>query len=157
MESQQNELGSESSKKEDHGKLLETVDCSFCSSNRHSKFTGEMPDYESRFPEGDPLRNIKFQFVKCDECETVYLRDRPAKNVISRFYSEAYHCFETFEKRGPVIKFLAQLVLRQKIKLFEKHFPPGNKVLLDYGCGSGVITVINCPTLSTTHKIEIDS
>jgi 2-polyprenyl-3-methyl-5-hydroxy-6-metoxy-1,4-benzoquinol methylase len=117
--------------------VFEVVNCPFCDSADFHPVTGHLLDSDSHYETGDALAGKTYQMVQCEECSTVYLRERPVKEELWRFYSDRYHCFEDFEKRGPIMSFLAQLVLKLKIRQIDRYFPSGNNRLLDYGCGSG--------------------
>jgi 2-polyprenyl-3-methyl-5-hydroxy-6-metoxy-1,4-benzoquinol methylase len=117
---------------------FEEVDCVCCGGNRTVPATVVMPDTDLYGDAVEPYSSMRFQYVRCTDCDTVYLRRRICQSELDFFYNNEYHCYQSYDDRGFIFKHLAQGVARNKVKMLEPMFPSENRVLLDYGCGAGV-------------------
>jgi 2-polyprenyl-3-methyl-5-hydroxy-6-metoxy-1,4-benzoquinol methylase len=114
----------------------ETARCDHCGARESTPVTSRLPDAEaSHLPEA--FREERFQLVRCERCDLVYLRERPAARDLDVYYGDAYMCFESYEERGAIMRLLAARVARGKLKQIRQLMPPDADTLLDYGCGSG--------------------
>ncbi|MEM1113476.1 MAG: class I SAM-dependent methyltransferase [Pseudomonadota bacterium] len=117
---------------------FEEIDCLYCGSSSTVPATPVMPDTDLYGDPEPPYDAMRFQYVRCTECGTVYLRRRICQAELDYFYNNEYHCYHSYDERGFIFKHLALAVTRGKIKTLEKLFPGDDRVLLDYGCGAGV-------------------
>ena len=113
------------------------ADCDFCGSSRHSPILPPLLDDEGQ--EALPLafRTQRFPLVRCGDCGLVYLRERPDPRDLEVYYPADYKCFQSYEQRGAIMRLLAGLLARSKLRQIEALMPPGTRRLLDYGCGTG--------------------
>jgi SAM-dependent methyltransferase len=88
-------------------------------------------------PLEEPFGSLKFLFVRCKRCGTVYLQTRVTQKEVHRYYEGEYHCYKSYTERGLVFRMLSNMLLRSKLTFIRKHIPRGNNTILDYGCGSG--------------------
>lgn len=117
---------------------FEEVDCVCCGAGSSVPATPVMPDTDLYGEPESPYDQMLFQYVRCTECETVYLRRRIRQQELDYFYNNEYHCYQSYDERGFIFKHLALAVTRGKIRTLEKLFPGENRLLLDYGCGAGI-------------------
>jgi len=113
------------------------VNCEVCGTDQVRPVTGWLKDEESADELPPRFRDLEFRFVRCIRCGLVYMRERPSPADLDVFYGEAYKCFESYADRGAIMKALAGLVARGKLKQIRGFMPAGNRRLLDYGCGAG--------------------
>ncbi len=113
------------------------VDCGFCGSAEHEPVTGWLVDEESASELPPAFRELTFRFVRCTGCGQIYMRERPSPRDLDVFYGQAYKCFQSYDDRGAIMAGLARLVARGKLRGIRRLMPPGQRRLLDYGCGSG--------------------
>jgi len=111
--------------------------CDYCGGRDTVPVTGMMRDDEGEESLPPAFFAERFQFVRCTACGLVYLPQRPSPQDLVIYYSESYKCFQSYEDRGAVLRWLANRVARAKLRQIQAYLPPGNKTLLDYGCGSG--------------------
>jgi 2-polyprenyl-3-methyl-5-hydroxy-6-metoxy-1,4-benzoquinol methylase len=116
---------------------LVTVACEYCGSSEARPLTGALTDCELADELPPAFRALSFSFVRCANCGLVYLRERPDARDVGFYYPETYKCFQSYDERGLIMKKLADGVARGKLRQIARFMPPGNKTLLDYGCGSG--------------------
>lgn len=111
--------------------------CDYCGARSVTAVTGLLSDIES--PEELPVafQAEQFQIMRCTECGLHYLAERPTPNDLDLYYGDSYLCFESYDERGGIMKTLARVVAQGKLKQIRKLIPEHNRVLLDYGCGSG--------------------
>ncbi|KAA1190062.1 class I SAM-dependent methyltransferase [Pseudohalioglobus sediminis] len=117
---------------------FEEVDCLLCGSDASVPATPVMPDTDIYGEAEQPYRDMRFQYVSCTQCGTVYLRRRICQQELDYFYNNEYHCYQSYDERGFIFKHLALAVTRGKIRTLAQLFPGDNRVLLDYGCGAGI-------------------
>ena len=86
----------------------------------------------------EPYASMRFQYLRCTRCDTVYLQRRIRQDELAYFYTHEYHCYHSYDSRGFVFKHLALMATRAKVKLLDGLFPSERRILLDYGCGAGV-------------------
>jgi 2-polyprenyl-3-methyl-5-hydroxy-6-metoxy-1,4-benzoquinol methylase len=115
----------------------EETDCLECGSDRYTPVTDELPDTDVYGEVEEPFGSMRFAFVRCTACGTVYLRQRVVQSEITRFYATEYHCFKSFDERGLIFKTLSRVLTRSKVRTIEKLFPDSDRRLLDHGCGTG--------------------
>jgi fatty acid desaturase/SAM-dependent methyltransferase len=113
------------------------VACEVCGTDQVRPVTGWLKDEESFADLPPRFRDLEFRFVRCIRCGLVYMRERPSPADLDVFYGEAYKCFESYADRGAIMNALAKLVARGKLEQIRRYMPPGNRRLLDYGCGAG--------------------
>jgi len=113
------------------------VSCEHCGASEGEPVTGWLADEESAEQLPPAFRGETFRFIRCAGCGLVYMRERPNPADLDVYYGGEYKCFTSFRERGALMRFLAELVARQKRRQIEGLLPPGNRRLLDYGCGSG--------------------
>jgi 2-polyprenyl-3-methyl-5-hydroxy-6-metoxy-1,4-benzoquinol methylase len=117
---------------------FEEVDCLCCGSSASVPATPVMPDTDLYGEAEQPYCDMRFQYVRCTACDTVYLRRRICQQELDYFYNNEYHCYQSYDDRGFIFKHLALAVTRGKIRTLQGLFPSDNRVLLDYGCGAGI-------------------
>ena len=117
---------------------FEEVDCLQCGSASSVPATPVLADTDIYGEAIEPYRDMRYQYVRCNDCGTVYLRRRICQQEIDYFYNHEYHCYQSYDERGFIFKHLALAVTRGKIRTLETLFPSANRTVLDYGCGAGV-------------------
>jgi len=113
------------------------VACEHCGASGGEPVTGWLRDEESAEQLPPAFRDEAFRFIRCGGCGLVYMPERPNPADLDVFYGVEYKCFESFEDRGAIMRTLARGVARKKLRQIEKLMPPGQRRLLDYGCGAG--------------------
>ena len=111
--------------------------CDYCASTDATPETGWLRDEEGQHSLPPPFRTERFQFVRCNGCGLVYLRERPNTADLDIYYGQDYKCFRSYGDRGAIMKKLASELARRKLREILELMPAGNHTLLDYGCGSG--------------------
>lgn len=108
---------------------VEVTCCNNCRSTAASRVGGGV-DFEY-----GTCRN-EFEFVRCDDCGLVYLRNRPIVAELNRIYGKDYipHFFD--EYLGGFIAGLRRRVQRLKVGPLRKLLP-ADAVILDVGPGNG--------------------
>lgn len=85
------------------------------------------------------LSKESFRLLKCDSCHTLLTTPAPAPGEIGRYYQSEEYVSHSDTKKG-VVNFAYQQVkkitLNQKLRLVNNYMP-GEKKLLDFGCGTG--------------------
>src|SRR5437879_4920734 len=103
---------------------------SFCPTCRADSGTAVMPAIPDLDHYGDPMAepfgSMRFQFVRCDQCGTIYLQNRVIQQEIHRYYEGEYHCYKSYAERGFVFRLLSNLLLRSKLAFISKHLLAGN-------------------------------
>lgn len=104
---------------------METAVCNLCGS-RNSQFFLERRD---RF--GDQA----FSYVKCSECDLIYLNPRPHPSEILRYYPEGYEAYahRPDPEAAPRSHHARAMGILRRV--VERHAKPG--ALLDVGCATG--------------------
>ena len=113
------------------------ANCDYCGSSDKSPASGKLCDEEIGENLSEAFRVLDFQYVKCSNCGLVYLPERPHPKDLPVFYPDEYKCYESYQKRGKIMKYLAAAVAQRKLELVEKLMPERTNLFLDYGCGSG--------------------
>jgi len=87
-------------------------------------------DYESRCCDNE------FEFVECEDCGLVYMKNRPDESALDIIYSgEVSNYYDYNEYLGPVISRLRGIVQRMKMRPFEAA--ADGSVIVDVGCANG--------------------
>jgi len=121
----------------DRSDLFEVVDCPFCTRAEHTPVTGAICD-GPHYGVAEPYRSLAFRIVRCDGCGLLYQRERLLPESLSIFYDdEEYFCYQSFEERGAIIRFLGRLTARRAIRMIETLRNPDHDRFLDFGCGNG--------------------
>ncbi|MFH1590869.1 MAG: class I SAM-dependent methyltransferase [archaeon] len=108
---------------------MEQVQCNLCGSHE-SKTIAVGQDFEYRTSDDD------FSFVKCDECDHVYLNPRPTPSMLSTIYPSNYYSFNVDEERSWLANAAKKKVDSSLIKLVRNKIGPKASIL-DIGCGDG--------------------
>lgn len=80
----------------------------------------------------------KFELKKCDTCRLLHTSPVPDSVELSRYYeTEAYLSHHSAKKNLISLLYTSvrKLALKNKLRLINSY--PGNKTILDYGCGTG--------------------
>ena len=102
---------------------FEEVDCLLCGSSASVPATPVMPDTDIYGEAEQPYRDMRYQYVSCADCGTVYLRRRICQQELDYFYNNEYHCYQSYDERGFIFKHLALAVTRGKIRTLSQLFP----------------------------------
>ncbi len=81
-----------------------------------------------------------FKIEKCPNCKFLFTNPRPDQKEIKKYYHSEAYTSHTEKKRSSRdrLYFQAQkIMLGRKIALLKKHTKPHQRLLLDYGCGTG--------------------
>lgn len=116
---------------------LERVDCLECGSGAFEPVTDALTDTDVYGELSEPFASMRFTFVRCTNCSTVYLRERVSQAHLAHFYNAEYHCYRSFDDRGLIFRWLSKLLTRSKVRAIERLFPGEGRRLVDYGCGTG--------------------
>lgn len=116
---------------------LEQVDCLECGGSGFERATESLTDTDAYGELSAPFASMRFNFVRCTHCATVYLRERVSQAHIAHFYNAEYHCYRSFDERGFIFRWLSRLLTRSKLRTIERLFPTEQRRLLDFGCGTG--------------------
>ncbi len=111
--------------------------CDFCGGQRRQPLLSPMLDDEDVESLPAAFRAERFQLVRCLDCDLVYLPERPDPRDLELYYPADYKCFQSYAERGAIMRLLAGLLARAKLRQIRALLPPGSRRLLDYGCGSG--------------------
>ena len=76
-----------------------------------------------------------FEFVRCHDCQHVYLSPRPAKSELSTIYPSNYYAWE--EGGNPLVARVRRRWEGGKVKLYRNWVGEGPRRILDVGCGNG--------------------
>lgn len=77
----------------------------------------------------------EFIFVQCDECNLVYLRNRPDVSELSTIYPKNYIAYNYDEALGGFINWARNQVQKLKVRPIRKYMKSGG-LIADVGCGS---------------------
>ena len=103
---------------------MENINCNICCSDEVELIL-KAKDYRFR------LGNEEFNLVKCKCCGLIYIKPRPTKNEILKFYPiKRYYPNETL-----AVKLLSNFFLKRMERIVKKYKKYGR--LLDIGCGGG--------------------
>ena len=117
--------------------LYQVVDCPFCAQAAHTPETGAICD-GPHHGVAEPYRSLAFQIVRCNGCQLLYQRERLRPEHLGVFYDdEDYFCYQSFDERGAIIRFLARLTARGVVRMIDKLRNPDCDRFLDFGCGNG--------------------
>jgi SAM-dependent methyltransferase len=92
------------------------------------------------------ISDDEFQYVKCVNCNTLYLQSRPTDDTVHIFYSENYHPYihdksiSIFEKlKHRISKIFKSTYLNFNIAPYENLYVKNESKLtfMDFGCGAG--------------------
>jgi len=111
--------------------------CDYCGSSDGTYVSGELMDVEGQVYLPDSFKNEVFRLLRCANCQLTYLKSRPNSIDLPIYYSGEYKCFQDYSERGFVMSHLARLLAKGKLKEIEEYMPASNRLLLDYGAGSG--------------------
>jgi len=108
---------------------LEPQQCCLCHSS-DAELIGAGEDFEYR------TSPDRFEVLRCNACELVYLKQRPALSELDRIYPATYHAYQFNEEEfGFVHKVRRRLEARRLLSLCKGL--PRNARILDVGCGDG--------------------
>ena len=124
--------------------FFEETDCPGCGAAETTPATPVIADTDLYGEAEEPYASMRFQYLRCTSCDTVYLHHRIRQHELAYFYNHEYHCYNSYDERGFVFKHLALMSTRAKVKLLTELFPSERRVLLDYGCGAGVWLELLC-------------
>ena len=110
-----------------HLDLVETG-CALCGSSRASVCA------EGRDFEYDTASNT-FTFVRCAECDHVYLSPRPKVDDLDVIYPSNYYSF--LGTSSSLVASAQRKWESGKVALYREHVGEGHRCILDVGCGDG--------------------
>jgi SAM-dependent methyltransferase len=108
--------------------------CENCNSTQFINIT-ESFDYEY-----ETTSDI-FNFVECQNCNLVFLHERPLNSELDLIYPKNYIPYNFKNHLGGIINHLRNMVQKKKIKPFLKYADK-NSTILDIGFGSGELLML---------------
>ena len=80
----------------------------------------------------------EFNIVQCKDCGFLFTNPRPPQKELGRYYESDEYISHTNKGNSLIntgYKIARRFTLDSKLRLIQKHSPPGR--ILDYGCGTG--------------------
>ena len=107
---------------------IETTCCVICGNSLQNKIA-EGWDYLHA------TSSQVYFFVKCEQCNHIYLNPRPQIGEIAKLYPSSYSTYDPKNaKRNSIFSFVKDFVLNNRLKLVLAKIPDDG-VILDIGCG----------------------
>jgi SAM-dependent methyltransferase len=112
------------------GEGLDLVDteCTVCHS-RDKSFEASGRDFEHNTVPGE------FRFVRCRQCDHLYLNPRPSMRDVARTYPPDYYAYST--GGNPLAARLRRMREARKVRLYRGAIGEGSRRILEIGCGNG--------------------
>jgi SAM-dependent methyltransferase len=77
-----------------------------------------------------------FQYVKCNICENIYLKNRPKLEYLDKIYPQNYSTYDYKKYLGFFINFFRNKFQEKKIKIIDSHLK-SDDLIIDIGSGGG--------------------
>ena len=107
---------------------LAATECALCGS-ASSEICASGNDFEYETSQDT------FHFVRCRDCAHQYLNPRPIRSELDTIYPPHYYSF--VGTTNPLVARLQRAWEGGKVNLYRSFVGPGNRNLLDVGCGDG--------------------
>ncbi len=105
------------------------VNCNSCSSNQFQTLA-HVKDYGLK-----TCSNV-FEYVECETCSLIYLRNRPLLEELDTIYPQTYSTYSYNDYLGPILTKARSYVQKKKMLAIQKY--AGEKAtVVDVGCGNG--------------------
>jgi len=133
--------------------VQEICDCPVCGNRSFEQYAIGF-DYELQ------TCSNSWRFVKCTECNHVWLHPRPALKELSVIYPPTYYAYSFEDQVNPIALFAKQVIDRRKIHSIVKALGRQLSSYLDIGCGSGrFLRVLEKQGLSreVLYGLELDA
>lgn len=131
---------------------LENSTCPLCNSSSDIE-VAHGTDYEYK------TTDQNFSFLKCDNCDVLYLNPRPAVSALSDIYPKNYYSFTGEDESKNLVKSLRKRWEIKKVRDYTRWLGSGQATVLDVGCGTGrLLSLIreSAPASWKLHGIELD-
>ncbi len=106
------------------------VRCALCGASEE-EVVAEGYDYEYK------TTARKFTYVRCKQCDLVYLSQRPTESELRTIYPPEYYAYSDIETTKGIVALLRERMEAKKVAQYKKLIGRGKKRILDVGCGDG--------------------
>jgi hypothetical protein len=72
--------------------FFEATDCPGCSATETAAAPPVIADTDLYGEAEEPYASMRFQYLRCTRCDTVYLQRRIRQDELAYFYNHEYHC-----------------------------------------------------------------
>jgi len=127
----------------------QTVDCFHCGSPQSTHLTSTR-DYNYKTCDNE------FEFVRCDICGQVYLKNRPVLSALPIIYPKSYEAYAPqIGSKSPLAR-VKQYFIRKKLRSLKKYARRDGHIM-EVGCGSGdLLRLAKCYGDPTWHLYGVD-